>query len=118
MMALMGLDAETGVLMLMFLDLSYNEAKAKGRLRNRAELTEAVIHGAVKRIRPKMMMVATTFLGLMPVMWSIGTGADMMKRVTAPLAGGLVTSFIMELLVYPAIFYLYILRHLRRQWAS
>jgi Cu(I)/Ag(I) efflux system membrane protein CusA/SilA len=107
LIALMGLDAETGVFMLLFLDLSYDDAKRKGKLRNMDELKEAIIHGAVKRIRPKLMTVATTFLGLMPVMWSIGTGADMMKRVAAPLAGGLATSFIMELLVYPAIYLLW-----------
>ncbi len=107
MIALMGLDAETGVFMLMFLDLSYDDAKRKGRLRNRQDLIEAVIHGAVKRIRPKMMTVGTTFIGLLPILWSVGTGADMMKRVAAPLAGGLATSFIMELLVYPAIYYLW-----------
>jgi Cu(I)/Ag(I) efflux system membrane protein CusA/SilA len=105
--ALMGLDAETGVFMLMFLDLAYDDAKAKGRLRNRQELIEAVIHGAVKRIRPKMMTVGTTFIGLMPILWSTGTGADMMKRVAAPLAGGLATSFVMELMVYPAIYLLW-----------
>ena len=92
------------------------DAKAKGKLRNNDELKEAIIHGADKRIRPKLMTVAAAFLGLMPVMWSIGTGADMMKRVTAPLAGGLATSFIMELLVYPAIFLLYKRRELREQW--
>jgi len=113
-LALMGLDAETGVFMLMFLDLSYDDAKAKGRLRNRQELVEAIIHGAVKRIRPKMMTVGTTFLGLMPVLWSVGTGADMMKRVAAPLAGGLATSFVMELLVYPAIYLLWKQRQLVR----
>jgi Cu(I)/Ag(I) efflux system membrane protein CusA/SilA len=107
MIALMGLDAETGVFMLMFLDLAYDDAKAKSKLRNRQDLIEAVIHGAVKRIRPKMMTVGTTFIGLMPILWSTGTGADMMKRVAAPLAGGLATSFIMELLVYPAIYFLW-----------
>jgi Cu(I)/Ag(I) efflux system membrane protein CusA/SilA len=107
MIALMGLDAETGVFMLMFLDLSYDDAKAKGLLRNRQELVEAIIHGAVKRIRPKMMTVGTTFIGLMPILWSTGTGADMMKRVAAPLAGGLATSFVMELFVYPAIYLLW-----------
>jgi Cu(I)/Ag(I) efflux system membrane protein CusA/SilA len=113
MIALMGLDAETGVFMLMFLDLSYDEAKRKGRLRDRADLVEAVIHGAVKRIRPKMMTVGTTFIGLMPIMWSTGTGADLMKRVAAPLAGGLATSFIMELFVYPAIYLLWQSRRLK-----
>jgi len=92
--------------MLMFLDLAYDDAKAKGRLRNRHDLIEAVIHGAVKRIRPKMMTVGTTFIGLMPILWSTGTGADMMKRIAAPLAGGLATSFLMELMVYPAIYFL------------
>ncbi len=107
MIALMGLDAETGVFMLLFLDLSYDEARKQGRLRSMADLHEAVIHGAVKRIRPKMMTVGTTFIALMPIMWSMGTGADMMKRVTAPMVGGLFTSFIMELLVYPAIYLLW-----------
>ncbi len=107
MIALMGLDAETGVFMLLFLDLSYEEAKRKNMLKNKEELREAIIHGAVKRIRPKMMTVTTTAMGLMPIMWSMGTGADMMKRVAAPMVGGLATSFIMELLVYPAIYYLW-----------
>ena len=107
MIALMGLDAETSVFMLLFLDLAYDEAKAKGRLRSLADLHEAIIHGAVKRIRPKMMTVAAASMGLMPIMWSVGTGADMMKRVAAPMVGGLVTSFIMELLVYPAIYLLW-----------
>ena len=107
MIALMGLDAETGVFMLLFLDLSYEEAKRKGMLKDRAELLEAVVHGAVKRVRPKMMTVAAAFMGLMPIMWSTGTGADMMKRVAAPMAGGLVTSFALELLVYPAIYFLW-----------
>jgi Cu(I)/Ag(I) efflux system membrane protein CusA/SilA len=107
MIALMGLDAETGVFMLLFLDLSYNEAKKQGRLRSMAELHEAIIHGAVKRIRPKMMTVLAAAMGLMPIMWSMGAGADMMKRVAAPMVGGLFTSFIMELLVYPAIYLLW-----------
>ncbi len=107
MIALMGLDAETGVFMLLFLDLSYAEAKKNNRLSNLQELHEAIIHGAVKRIRPKMMTVAATAMGLMPIMWSMGTGADMMKRVAAPMVGGLFTSFIMELLVYPAIYFLW-----------
>ena len=76
-------------------------------LRSRADLKEAIIHGAVKRLRPKMMTVMCAFIGLMPIMWSVGTGSDMIKRVTAPLAGGLATSFIMELLVYPAIYLLW-----------
>ncbi|MCX6583402.1 MAG: efflux RND transporter permease subunit [Candidatus Aminicenantes bacterium] len=107
MIALMGLDAETGVFMLLFLDLSYEDARKRNMLKNKQELQEAVVHGAVKRIRPKMMTVATTFMGLMPIMWSMGTGADVMKRVTAPMVGGLFTSFLMELLVYPAIYFLW-----------
>ncbi len=107
MIALMGLDAETGVFMLLFLDLSYDEARRKGQLRTRTDLEEAIIHGAVKRVRPKMMTVAAAFMGLMPIMWSIGTGADMMKRVVAPMVGGLATSFLLELLVYPAIYLLW-----------
>jgi Cu(I)/Ag(I) efflux system membrane protein CusA/SilA len=107
MIALMGLDAETGVFMLLFLDLSYDEAKAQGRLRTLADLHEAIIHGAVKRVRPKMMTVTAAFMGLMPIMWSVGTGADVMKRVAAPMVGGLATSFLMELLVYPAIYLLW-----------
>ena len=107
MIALMGLDAETGVFMLLFLDLSYDEYKRAGRLRSLADLHEAIVHGAVKRVRPKMMTVAAASMGLMPIMWSVGSGADMMKRVAAPMVGGLFTSFIMELLVYPAIYLLY-----------
>jgi Cu(I)/Ag(I) efflux system membrane protein CusA/SilA len=107
MIALMGLDAETGVFMLLFLDLSYEDAKRNGRLTSMADLHEAIVHGAVKRIRPKLMTVAAATMGLMPIMWSMGTGADIMKRVTAPMVGGLVTSFLMELLVYPAIYLLW-----------
>lgn len=107
MIALMGLDAETGVFMLLFLDLAYDDAKKKGMLKNINELNEAIIHGAVKRIRPKIMTVATAMIGLMPIMWSTGTGADMMKRVAAPMVGGLTTSFILELLIYPAIYQLW-----------
>jgi Cu(I)/Ag(I) efflux system membrane protein CusA/SilA len=104
MIALMGLDAETGVFMLLFLDLAYYDAVRQGKMRTKEDLYDAIIHGAVKRIRPKMMTVAAAMMGLMPIMWSLGTGADMMKRVAAPMIGGLVTSFIMELLVYPPIY--------------
>ena len=102
--ALMGLDAETGVFMLLFLDISCDDAKNEGRLRSRAELVEAIVHGAVKRVRPKAMTVVAAFVGLLPIMWSVGTGADVMKRIAAPMVGGLVTSFALELLVYPAIY--------------
>jgi copper/silver efflux system protein len=107
MIALMGLDAETGVFMLLFLDLSYQEARQRGQLANKQDLTEAIIHGAVKRIRPKAMTVTAAFMGLMPIMWSIKAGADMMKRVAAPMVGGLATSFLLELLVYPAVYYIW-----------
>ena len=105
--ALMGLDAETGVFMLLFLDISHDEARAAGRLRTRGDLVEAIVHGAVKRIRPKAMTVFAAFMGLLPILWSIGTGADLMKRIAAPMVGGLVTSFGLELLVYPAIYFLW-----------
>jgi copper/silver efflux system protein len=107
MIALMGLDAETGVFMLLFLDLSYDEAKRAGKLGSLAELDEAIVHGAVKRARPKMMTVAAAFMGLLPIMWSTSAGADVMKRIAAPMIGGLVTSFVMELVVYPAIYKLW-----------
>ncbi|MBI4343272.1 MAG: efflux RND transporter permease subunit, partial [Candidatus Omnitrophica bacterium] len=104
MIALMGLDAETGVFMLLFLDLAYHDAVRKGRMRTMQDLEEAIVHGAVKRVRPKLMTVMAAFMGLLPIMWSAGTGADMMKRIAAPMVGGLATSFILELLVYPAIY--------------
>ncbi|HYN23225.1 MAG TPA: CusA/CzcA family heavy metal efflux RND transporter [Thermoanaerobaculia bacterium] len=104
MIALLGLDAETGVFMLLFLDLSYDEAKREGRLRSREDLDEAIVHGAVKRVRPKMMTVCAAFMGLLPILWSTAAGADVMKRIAAPMIGGLVTSFLLELLVYPAIY--------------
>ena len=107
LIALMGLDAETGVFMLLFLDLSHEEARAAGRLNTRAELVEAIIHGAVKRVRPKAMTVFAAFMGLLPIMWSVGTGADVMKRIAAPMVGGLATSFLLELLVYPVIYLLW-----------
>jgi Cu(I)/Ag(I) efflux system membrane protein CusA/SilA len=107
LIALLGLDAETGVFMLLFLDLSYDEARAAGRLNTTGDLVEAIIHGAVKRVRPKAMTVSAAFMGLLPIMWSTGTGADVMKRIAAPMVGGLATSFLLELLVYPAIYYLW-----------
>ncbi len=107
MIALLGLDAETGVFMLLFLDLSYDSAKKAGMLKNTSELDEAIVHGAVKRVRPKMMTVAAAFTGLLPIMWSTATGTDVMKRIAAPMIGGLVTSFLMELIVYPAIYKLW-----------
>jgi Cu(I)/Ag(I) efflux system membrane protein CusA/SilA len=104
LIALLGVDAETGVFMLLYLDLAYKQARQEDRLRNRTELFEAVIDGAVKRIRPKFMTSATMFLGLVPIMWSTGTGADVMKHIAAPMIGGIFTSFLLELLVYPVIY--------------
>jgi len=107
MIALMGLDAETGVFMLLFLDLSHDDMTKRGLMNTRGDLVEAIVHGAVKRVRPKAMTVAAAFTGLLPIMWSTGTGADVMKRIAAPMVGGLVTSFILELLVYPAVYLLW-----------
>ena len=112
LIALLGLDAETGIFMLLYLDLSYQEMKDKNQMSTLAHLKEAVIHGAVKRVRPKVMTVACAFTGLLPIMWSTGTGADVMKRVAAPMVGGLFSSFAMELIVYPAIFFLWKKREL------
>jgi Cu(I)/Ag(I) efflux system membrane protein CusA/SilA len=107
LIALLGVDAETGVFMLLYLDLAYDDAKRQGRLRSLKELQEAILHGAVKRIRPKFMTVATMFMGLVPIMWSVGTGADVMKRIAAPMIGGIFTSFILELMVYPVVYELW-----------
>jgi len=104
LIALFGVDAETGIFMLLYLDIAYEQAKKEGRLRNLAELRFAVLSGAVTRLRPKFMTTATTFLGLVPIMWSIGTGADVMKRIAAPLIGGIFTSLLLELIVYPVLF--------------
>src|ERR1039457_1018597 len=104
LIALMGVDAETGVFMMLYLDLAHDQAKAEGRLRSLRDLQDAIMHGAVKRIRPKFMTVATMFIGLVPIMWSMGAGADVMRRIAAPMIGGIFTSFLLELLVYPAIY--------------
>ncbi len=104
LIALLGVDAETGVFMLLYLDLAYEQARKEGRLRSLADLQDAIRYGAVRRLRPKFMTVATTFFGLVPIMWSIGTGSDVMRRIAAPMVGGIFTSFLLELLVYPAIY--------------
>jgi len=114
MIALMGLDAETGVFMLLYLDIAYEDHVKAGKMKTKEDLTEAIIQGAVKRIRPKMMTVMAAFMGLLPIMWSLGTGSDMMKRVAAPMVGGLFTSFILELLVYPVIFYMWKIKGLKK----
>ena len=104
LIALMGVDAETGVFMLLYLDLAYEKARREGRLGSLRDLQAAILDGAVKRIRPKFMTVACTFFGLVPIMWSVGTGSDVMKRIAAPMIGGIFTSFLLELVVYPAIY--------------
>ena len=102
--ALAGLDAETGVVMLLYLDLAYNDWKQSGRLKNLADLKEAVMQGAVKRIRPKIMTVSVILAGLIPIMFSSGAGSDVMKRIAAPMVGGVITSTLLELIIYPAIY--------------
>jgi len=104
LIALLGVDAETGVFMLLYLDLAFAEAKKIGRLQTLPDLREAIVQGAARRIRPKVMTVSTMFIGLLPIMWSTGTGSDVMKRIAAPLIGGIVTSFVLELVVYPALY--------------
>jgi Cu(I)/Ag(I) efflux system membrane protein CusA/SilA len=104
LIALMGVDAETGMFMLLYLDLAFHEAQVKGRMRSWNDLREAIVEGAVKRLRPKVMTVGVMFMGLIPIMWSTGAGADVMKRIAAPMIGGIFTSFILELVVYPAIY--------------
>jgi Cu(I)/Ag(I) efflux system membrane protein CusA/SilA len=111
--ALGGLDAETGVIMLLYLDLAYDEWKQRGLMRNTGDLRDAIYHGAVKRLRPKVMTACVIIAGLAPILWSHGTGADVMKRIAAPMVGGVITSTISVLVVYPAIFYLWRLRKLK-----
>ncbi len=105
--ALAGLDAETGAVMLLYLDLSHDERRDQGLLRTRDDLKEAVMHGAVMRLRPKLMTVMALLLGLLPIMWASGTGSEIAKRVAAPMVGGVTTSFLLELLIYPAIYLLW-----------
>ncbi|MBZ5626383.1 MAG: CusA/CzcA family heavy metal efflux RND transporter [Acidobacteriia bacterium] len=104
LIALLGVDAETGVFMLLYLDLAYQSAQREGRMRTLGDLQEAIVQGAAKRLRPKFMTFATTCIGLIPIMWATGTGSDVMKRITAPMVGGIFTSFGLELVVYPAIY--------------
>jgi len=104
--ALAGLDAETGMVMLLYLDNSFDRFKEQGKMASRSDLWHAVHDGAVKRIRPKAMTVSAAMIGLLPLLWSDGTGADTMRRIAAPMIGGLAISFLMELVVYPVVFYL------------
>ena len=107
LIALAGLDAETGVVMLLYLDISYNQWKEEGRIRGLSDLQEAVRYGAVRRLRPKMMTLSTTLLGLVPILFSTGIGSEIMKSIAAPMIGGLVTSTVLELTIYPAIYILW-----------
>jgi Cu(I)/Ag(I) efflux system membrane protein CusA/SilA len=102
--ALAGIDAETGVVMLLYLDLAYEKFRRQGRMTSLTDLNEAVIEGAAQRLRPKMMAVMAILMGLLPIMWSHGAGADVMKRIAAPMVGGVVSSFALQLLVYPVIY--------------
>jgi Cu(I)/Ag(I) efflux system membrane protein CusA/SilA len=104
LIALLGVDAETAVFMLLYLDLAYHDAIKKGQMRSWDDLREAIVVGAVKRLRPKVMTVACMLFGLLPIMWSVGSGADVMKRIAAPMIGGIITSFLMELIIYPPVF--------------
>jgi Cu(I)/Ag(I) efflux system membrane protein CusA/SilA len=111
--ALAGLDAQTGVVMLLYLTLAHRKHVAEGRMRNAADLEEAIVEGAARRIRPKLMTVVAMGAGLLPLLWSSGPGADVMKRIAAPMVGGLASSFALELLVYPALFALWKRRQIR-----
>ncbi len=116
LIALAGVDAETGVVMLLYLDLAYDDARKKGLMKTEQDLDEAIVHGAVKRIRPKLMTVGTTFIGLLPIMWAADweAGADVMKRIAAPMVGGIFSSFALELLVYPAVYAIWKTRELKK----
>ena len=113
--ALAGLDAETGVVMLLYLDIAHAQWIKDGKMRNVTDLRDAIYHGAVKRVRPKAMTACVIIAGLAPILWSHGAGADVMKRIATPMVGGVVTSTLMELLVYPAIYYLWRSRAIHHQ---
>ena len=100
--------------MLLYLDLAYEDWRRKGRMESYAHLAEAVEHGAVQRIRPKMMTVMAILFSLVPILWSTGTGADVMRRIAAPMVGGVFTSFVAELLVFPAIYFIWRAMQLRK----
>ena len=107
LIALAGVSAETGVVMLLYLDLAYNQWRQEGKMRSASDLRDAIYHGAVKRVRPKVMTASVIIAGLLPILWSHGAGADVMKRIATPMIGGIVTSTVMELIVFPAIFFLW-----------
>src|SRR5207248_1184533 len=111
--ALAGVDAETGIIMLLYLDVALERWRREGRMQNSEDLEGAALEGAVQRVRPKIMTVMAILMGLLPIMWSSGTGADVMKRIAAPMVGGIITSFVLELLIYPAIFTIWKARTMR-----
>jgi Cu(I)/Ag(I) efflux system membrane protein CusA/SilA len=113
--ALLAIDAETGVFMLLYLDLAYEDAARHARMRTQDDLRKSILSGAAKRLRPKFMTFAVTCIGLLPVMWSNGTGSEVLKRIAGPMVGGIFTSFVLELLVYPAIYELWRARKLGRR---
>jgi Cu(I)/Ag(I) efflux system membrane protein CusA/SilA len=105
--ALAGVAAETGVIMIIFLDEACNRRRQEGRLLSLSDLREAIIEGAVQRVRPKVMTASAVLIGLVPIMWSQGTGADVMKRIAAPMIGGMVSSVLLTLVVIPAVYYIW-----------
>jgi Cu(I)/Ag(I) efflux system membrane protein CusA/SilA len=104
MIALAGLAAQTGVVMIIYLDEAYKNWRSRGKIRDMADLHGSITDGAVKRVRPKMMTVLSTTLGLLPLMWSMGIGADVMKRIAAPMVGGLITSTVLTLVIIPVVY--------------
>ncbi|MCG3116993.1 MAG: CusA/CzcA family heavy metal efflux RND transporter [Candidatus Manganitrophus sp. SA1] len=105
--ALAGVDAETGVVMVLYLDEAFDRRRREGKMTTLSDLYAAVMEGAVQRVRPKLMTVSTTIAGLVPILWSTGAGADVMKRIAAPMVGGMVSAAILELLVLPVIYILW-----------
>jgi Cu(I)/Ag(I) efflux system membrane protein CusA/SilA len=118
LIALLGVDAETGIFMLLYLDLSYASAVRQGKMQSLSDLREAIVHGAALRLRPKFMTFLAMAIGLLPILWATGTGSGVMKRIAAPMVGGIVTSFLLELLVYPAIYHVWKARTVARRRPS
>lgn len=113
--ALLGVAAETGAVMLLYLNIAYKERKSKGKMKSKEELEEAIIEGALGRLRPKLMTVTTTIMGLLPIMWTQETGADVMKRIAAPMIGGMISSLILTLIIIPAIYKIIKLREILKK---
>ena len=112
--ALAGVAAETGVIMLLYLDQAYNERRMRGAMRSAEDLSKAIVAGAADRVRPKMMTVIAIMAGLLPIMWGHGTGSEVMKRIAAPMVGGMISSTILTLVVIPVIYYLWRRRHVEK----